>query len=73
VTTVINGCKLGYKVKELNNNVKELNNNIKVILISTYDSMEDNNKLNFELLIKPVRLQKLLDRVNVYLYYNLSA
>jgi two-component SAPR family response regulator len=53
----LNGCELGTKVKELNGNIK-------VILISAYDSIEDNNKLNFELLRKPVTLQKLLDIVN---------
>jgi hypothetical protein len=41
-----------------------------VILISAYDSIEDNNNLNVELLRKPFTLQKLLDRVNVYLYNN---
>jgi len=53
----LNGCELGTKVKELNGNIK-------VILISAYDSIEDNNKLNFELLREPVTLQKLLDIVN---------
>ena len=56
----LNGCELGTKVKELNNDIK-------VILTSAYDSIED-NKLNFELLRKPFTLQKLLDTVNVYLY-----
>jgi len=55
----LNGCELCTKVKELNENIK-------VILISAYDSIAD-NKLNFELLRKPFTLQKLLDRVNVYL------
>jgi len=55
----LNGCELCTKVKELNENIK-------VILISAYDSIAD-NKLNFELLRKPFILQKLLDRVNVYL------
>ena len=54
--TYLNGCELGTKVKELNGNIK-------VILISAYDSIED-NKHNFELLRKPVTLQKLLDIVN---------
>ena len=53
----LNGCELATKVKELNGNIK-------VILISAYDSIEDNNKLNFELHRKPVTLQKLLDIVN---------
>lgn len=61
----LNGCELGTKVKELNKNIK-------VILTSAYDSIEDNNKLNFELLRKPFTLQKLLDTVNVYLYNNFS-
>jgi DNA-binding NtrC family response regulator len=59
----LNGCELG-------NKVKELNENIKVILISAYDSIEDNNMLNFEFLRKPVTLQELLDSVNVSLYNN---
>jgi two-component SAPR family response regulator len=59
----LNGCQLGTKVKELNENIK-------VILISANDSIEDNNKLNFELLRKPVTLQKMLDIVNVSLYNN---
>ena len=60
----LNGSEFGIKVKELNRNIK-------VILISAYDSIEDNdNKLNFELLRKPVTLQKLLDIVNVSLYNN---
>lgn len=48
----LNGCESGTKVKELNENIK-------VILISAYDSIED-NKLNFEILRKPVTLQKIL-------------
>lgn len=60
----LNGCEFGIKVNELNRNIK-------VILISAYDSIEDNNnKLNFELHRKPVTLQKLLDIVNVSLYNN---
>ena len=59
----LNGCEFGAKVKELNENIK-------VILTSAYDSVEDNNDLNFELLRKPFTLQKLLDMVNVYLYFN---
>jgi two-component SAPR family response regulator len=59
----LNGCEFGIKVKELNTNIK-------VILISAYDSIEDNNKLNFELLRKPVTLQKLLDIVNISLSHN---
>ena len=56
----LNGCELGAKVKELNRNIK-------VILMSAYDSIEDNSKLNFELFRKPVTLQKLIDIVNVSL------
>ena len=63
----LNGCELGTKVKELNENIK-------VILMSAYDSIEDNNnKLNFELLRKPVTLQKLLDIVNFSLNNNAKA
>jgi two-component SAPR family response regulator len=58
----LNGCELGTKVKELNRNIK-------VILISAYDSIED-NKLNFELHRKPVTLQILLDIVNFSLNKN---
>lgn len=53
----LNGCEFGSKVKELNGNIK-------MILISAFDSIEDNNKHNFELLRKPIRLQQLLDIVN---------
>ncbi len=53
----LNGCELGTKVRELNGNIK-------VILISAYDSIEENNKPNFELHRKPVTLQKLLDIVS---------
>ena len=59
----LNGCELGTKVKELNENVE-------VILMSAYDSIEDNNKHNFELVRKPVTLQKLLDIVNFSLNNN---
>ena len=62
----LNGCELGAKVKELNGNIK-------VILMSAYDSIEDNNILNFELIRKPFSLQKLLDMINVYLYDNAPA
>jgi two-component SAPR family response regulator len=60
----LNGCELGTKIQELNGNIK-------VILINAYDSIkDDNNKLNFELLRKPVTLQKLLDIVNFSLNNN---
>ena len=63
----LNGCELGTKVKELNGNIK-------VILMSAYDSIEDNNnKLNFELVRKPVTLQKLLEIVNFSLNNNSKA
>jgi len=55
----LNGC-------ELDSKVNELNGSIKVILIGAYDSMED-NKHNFEFHRKPVKLQKILDIVNVSL------
>jgi DNA-binding NtrC family response regulator len=59
----LNGCELGTKVRELNGNIK-------VILMSAYDSIEEDNKLNFELLRKPVTLQKILDIVNLSLNNN---
>ena len=62
----LNGCELG-------NKVKELNENFKVILTSAYDSIEDNNKHNFELLRKPVTVQKLLDIVNASLNNNAKS
>ena len=63
----LNGCELG-------NKVKELNGNIKVILISAYESIEDNNnKLNFEFLRKPVTVQQVLDIVDVSLNNNGKA
>ena len=67
----LNGCELG-------NKIKELNENIKVILMSAYDSIEDkdndnNKKLNFELLKKPVTLQKLLYIVKVSLNNSAKA
>ena len=62
----LNGCELGAKVKELNGNIK-------VILMSAYDSIGDNNILNFELLRKPFSLQKMLDMVKVYLYNNATT
>ena len=61
----LNGCELCAKVKELNRNTK-------VILISAYDNIED-NKLNFELLRKPIKIQRLLDRVNASLNNNATT
>jgi two-component SAPR family response regulator len=60
----LNGCEFGTKVKELNGIIK-------VILISAYDSIEDNNnKFNFEFHRKPVTLQKFLNIVDVSLNNN---
>ena len=61
----LNGCELGTKIKELNENIK-------VILISAYNNIED-NKLNFELLKKPITIQKLLEKINVYLDNNIQS
>ena len=62
----MNDCELGTKVKELNGNIK-------VILMSANDSIEDNYKLNFELVRKPISLQKLLDIVNFSLFNNMKT
>jgi DNA-binding NtrC family response regulator len=59
----LNGCELGTKVRELNRNIN-------VILMNAYDSIEEDNKHNFEFLRKPVTLQKILDIVNVSLNNN---
>lgn len=56
--TGLNGCELGIKVKELNNKIK-------VILISAYENIED-NRLSFELLAKPIQIQKLIKKVMMY-------
>jgi hypothetical protein len=61
----LNDCELGTKIKELNGNIK-------VILMSANDSIEDNYKLNFELVRKPISL-KLLDIVNFSLYNNMKT
>jgi|SRR5215207_4914964 len=55
----MNGCELGIKVKELNNNIR-------VILITAYESI-DGNILNFEHINKPITIQILLEKVNGYL------
>ncbi len=55
----LNGCDLGIKIKELNNNIK-------VILISSYESIEG-NRLGFELLNKPILIQTLLKKVKTYI------
>ena len=62
----LNGCELVTKVKELNGNIK-------MIIMSAYDSIEDKNILNFEVLRKPFILQKLLDTINVSLNNNAKA
>jgi two-component SAPR family response regulator len=64
----LNASELGIKVKELNENVK-------VILTSASDSIEDdnNNKPDYELVRKPVTLQKLIDIVNVSLNNNMKT
>ncbi len=54
----LNGYELGIKVKELNAKIK-------VILVSAYDNIED-NKLNFELLNKPLQIQTLIKKVKTY-------
>lgn len=54
----LNGCKLGIKVKELNDKIQ-------VLFISAYSNIEC-NKLNFELLNKPIPIQTLIDKVNEY-------
>lgn len=55
----MNGCELGIKVKELNNNIQ-------VILITAYESI-DGNILNFEHINKLITIQILLEKVNDYL------
>ena len=54
----LNGCKLGIKVRELNDKIQ-------VLFISAYSNIEC-NKLNFELLNKPIPIQTLIDKVNEY-------
>ena len=55
----LNGCKLGIKVKELNDKIK-------ILLISAHESIEC-DKLNFEVLNKPIPIQTLIDKVNQYI------
>jgi two-component SAPR family response regulator len=55
----MNGCELGIKVKEINDDIP-------VILITAYENIE-NNTSNFEVLNKPLRVQILLQKVNNYL------
>lgn len=52
----LNGCKLGIKVKELNDKIK-------VLLITAHENIEC-DKLNFEILNKPILIQTLIDKVN---------
>lgn len=58
----LNGCELGLKLKELNNNIK-------VILISAYENIED-NKLNIKLYHKPIPVKKLIAIVDDQLNMN---
>jgi two-component SAPR family response regulator len=55
----MNGCELGIKVKELNNNIQ-------IILVTAYENI-DGNILNFEHINKPITIQILLEKVNDYL------
>ena len=55
----MNGCELGIKVKELNNDIQ-------VIIITAYENIEG-NILNFEQLNKPITIQILIKKVNNYL------
>ncbi len=55
----LNGCALGIKVKELNDNIK-------VLLISAYENIEC-SILNYEMLNKPILIQTLIDKVNRYM------
>jgi DNA-binding NtrC family response regulator len=57
--TGLNGCELGIKVKELNGKIK-------VILVSAYENIKDNN-YNFEILSKPLQLQTLIKKINMYI------
>jgi two-component SAPR family response regulator len=54
-----NGIKLGIKVKELNDNIK-------ILLISAHENIEC-DKLDFEILNKPILIQTLIDKVNQYI------
>ena len=55
----MNGCELGIKVKELNNDIE-------VIIVTAYENIEG-NILNFEQLNKPITIQILIKKVNNYL------
>jgi hypothetical protein len=54
----LNGCELGIKVQELNNNIK-------VIIISACENIEGNFR-NFELLNKPISIPNLIAKVRSY-------
>jgi two-component SAPR family response regulator len=55
----LDGCKLGIKVKELNDKIN-------ILLISAQENIEC-DKLNFEVLNKPIPIQTLIDKVNQYI------
>lgn len=55
----MNGCELGIKVKELNNNIQ-------IILVTAYENI-DGNILNFEHINKPITIQILIEKVKDYL------
>ena len=52
----LNGCKLGIKVKELNDKIK-------ILLITAHENIEC-GELNFEILKKPISIKTLIDKVN---------
>ena len=60
----LNGCELGLKLKDSNNNIK-------VILISAYENIED-NKLNIKLYHKPIPVKNLIAIVDDQLKMNES-
>jgi DNA-binding NtrC family response regulator len=54
----LNGCELGIKVQELNNNIK-------VIIISACENIQGNFR-NFEFLNKPIGIMNLITKVRSY-------
>jgi DNA-binding NtrC family response regulator len=54
----LNGCELGIKVQELNNNIK-------VIIISACENIQGNFR-NFEFLNKPISIMNLITKVRSY-------
>ena len=58
----LNGCELGMKVQELNNNIQ-------VIIISACENIEGNFR-NFELLHKPISIPNLIAKVRSYVKWN---